>query len=76
MVTYLSRDWLTRGSLDSVPILSRCSLIVADMIVLAVTWVKLRGQVKEALDLDLAATISTVMLADGMRASPSPFLDC
>ena len=44
---------------------ARCSVILADVIVIAVTLARLSGQVKEALDLNLATTISTAMLVDG-----------
>ena len=45
--------------------MTRASVIVADILVIAVTWVRLRRQVNEASKLDIATTISTVMLTDG-----------
>ena len=52
--------------LHLVSLVARVSVIVADTIVIAVTWVTLRHQVKEAFDLKMRSQTSTVMLADGM----------
>ena len=49
----------------SVSILTRGSLIVADVIIIAVTWIRLRHQVKEAWASGLANTISVAMLVNG-----------
>ena len=49
----------------SVAVLTRGSLIVADAIVVAVTWTRMHGQVREVFALKMTLTASTVMLADG-----------
>ena len=46
-------------------IVTRLSLIFADVVVIAATWTKTRGQVRDALDLGLGASTSTIMLKDG-----------
>ena len=52
-------------------IASRGSLIIADAIVIAVTWVRLSSSVKEALSVIhwRAATISRTMLVDGEKTN-------
>ena len=48
-------------------------LIVSDVIVIAITWIKTHGLVKDAFDLNLRSTISTVLLADGTQTfEPAP----
>ena len=44
---------------------TRVSLIVADVIVIAATWFRMYGHVKEAFSSNLPNNISVVMLADG-----------
>ena len=44
---------------------SRGCNILAEVIVIAVTWFRMRSQVKEVLDPKLRVKTSTVMLADG-----------
>ena len=48
-------------------IVTRGSLILADAVVIAVTWTRLRSSVKEALDVTHghAVTISRSLLVDG-----------
>ena len=53
----------------TVSIVTRASLITADAIVIAVTWFRLRGHVKDVLTSTFAATISAAMLVDGKIVS-------
>ena len=48
---------------DSVSVFTRTSVVTADVMVVAVTWIRLRGQVKEASG--LVSTVSSAMLVDG-----------
>ena len=57
--------------MGTVSIVTRASLIAADGIVIAVTWFRLRGHVKDALSSTFAATISAAMLVDGKMSLDS-----
>ena len=48
-----------------VSIATRASLIFADIIVIAATWLKMRSQVRDVIHLRIGTSASTVMLADG-----------
>ena len=51
--------------LHAVAIVTRSSVIIADIIVVVITWVRMHGQVREGLRLKLQSTTSSVMLAAG-----------
>ena len=42
-------------------------MVIADTIVMAATWMSLRHQVKESLELKVKSRVSAIMLADGTR---------
>ena len=46
-------------------LVARVSVLVADTIVIGVTWIRLRQQVREFSGLKMGTRISAVMLADG-----------
>lgn len=50
-----------------VSLASRVSIIMADSIVLGVTWMRAAGTVREARRLRLQVTLSEVLLRDGER---------
>ena len=49
---------------------ARVPTILADTMVIAVTWIKMHQQVKEAFGLCLKVTTSTILLADGTPRVP------
>ena len=59
-----------RLRLSAVAILTRISLILADIIVIAVTWIKMHKQARNALNTQIGMTTSIIMLTDGMSAHP------
>ena len=50
-------------------ILVRVPLILSDVIVIAVTWMKMRYQVKDALHSGIRVSTSLVMIQDGASTS-------
>ena len=54
-------------------ILTRGSLILADIIVIVATWINVRNQVREALDLHIESKTSIVMLTNGKSALRASF---
>ena len=55
----------TDGPSTSVTLLTRITLVLSDVIVVLVTWVKMYSQVKDAMRLHLDLKASTIMLSDG-----------
>ena len=55
--------------LTSVSVLARVSVALADTMVIGVTWMTLRHQVKESHDLNMGSRVSAIMLADGRSSS-------
>lgn len=51
--------------LDSVSVLARGSMILADTVVIVATWITMRQQVQGSFDLKMKSSTSAVMLADG-----------
>ena len=54
--------------LIAVATLTRISLILADIIVIAVTWIKMHKQARHTLSTRIGTTTSIIMLTDGMSA--------
>lgn len=53
------------GSCKAVSLASRLSLIAADIIVLAITWIKTFRHVEEASQLGVSVSVSATLLRDG-----------
>ena len=55
----------------TVTVSARICLILADVIVIVATWVKMHRQVRDTMQLQLRTNTSCVMLTDGEHALPS-----
>ena len=53
-----------------VAVTARVAMIVADILVIAATWIKLYRTVRDTRDLQLPVTASAVLLTDGMSNAP------
>lgn len=58
----------------SVLLVSRCPLVLADMIVLVITWMKTWRKWREAMHLNSPFSVTTCLLRDGERLALLPVL--
>ena len=61
---------LRRLTSRDVAVTARVAMIVADILVIAATWIKLYRTVRDTRDLQLPVTASAVLLTDGMSNAP------